>query len=83
MTATATIDTTPHRVRPVRADRLRVGRLVFDYALNRPIEVLKCSEVFHNGEGAKVRLWFDDGSWLTVAPDDTFDAVIRERTKAA
>lgn len=72
-------DTVPYRVRPVRADRLRPGRLTFDYALNRPIEVTRCDDIVHTSDGAKVRIWFDDGSRLTVGVAETFDAVIRTK----
>lgn len=72
-------DTGPYRVRRVRADRLRPGRLTFDYALNRPIEVLRCDDIFDHDMTPKVRVWFDDGSRLIVNPDETFDAVIRTK----
>lgn len=81
--ALAPFDTGSHRVRPIRADRLRPGRLTFDYALNRPIEVLRCDDILDSDMAPKVRVWFDDGSRLTVNPGETFDTVIRERTKAA
>lgn len=57
----------------IAAKDLQPGQMVFDYALNRPIEV-DAVEQYRDYEGrAWVKLWFTHGLRETVEADNTYD----------